>query len=100
MTVQIEKVMNGEPVKIYAHQSLKYGWTTITEHEDMTDYVLIGVAEATFNTVDKNEAIQKAADMLDRKIQETYAKAEIEVNRIKDQKAQLLALTHDAKAES
>lgn len=95
MDVDIEKVMNGEPVKVYAFQNINYGWLHVSVYSDASeDYVCIGEAEVIFNLVDSDKAIQDAAEMLDKKIQETYAEAEVKVNQIKDQKARLLSLTH------
>lgn len=99
MSSDIEKVMNGEPIKVYAMQSLEHGWVHIYDFDDLDSYIKIAEGEVVFRPVEKDEAIQKAAEMLDQKIQETYTEAERKVSAIKDQKARLLALTHDAKSE-
>lgn len=94
MDEQFKQVMNGEEIEVFAHQCIKTGSLYVHDSDTFYEAVCIAKGKVVFSPVDSDKAIQEASEMLDQKIQDTYAKAEIEVSRIKDQKAALLSLTH------
>lgn len=88
--VALYRNLNGGSMSVFK----RYG-----EDGCMPGYVRVSeFADVTFVPLKDDAVIADAVQSIDAQIQETYAKAAAEVQRLKDVKQQLLALTHQEAA--
>lgn len=91
--------------QVALYQNPAYGYCLIFEYrggKDLSQLDYVRISEPVtikFQRLSRDEVMQNAVTTIDRKIQETYAKCEKDVEALRESKQRLLALTHQPGAE-
>lgn len=90
---ELEKAKAGEEIEVYLAQSLEYGFLHVLDHES-DRCITLAKGKAVFDFLDNEKVVDQGLTAIDREIKEIRAKAEVEINRLKDRKADFLSLQH------
>lgn len=95
-----------EPRQVALYQDMSHGWTRVSRFWGKDDSLnhsgdvrISEPLDVTFKPLSSNEAITNAVAVLDAQEKKLLADTEMSLRKIREQKQNLLALTHQTEAK-
>lgn len=98
MSDLFKRAKAGEELEVFLCQDVEHGYYHITYISDPLGSMTLAKGKVRFDFISDDKAIQQGLEVLDKQIQGVRAKAHLEVSRLEERKADLLALTHQGES--